>query len=80
MSQIGPICTQCAQEMVCEENGVTINDPAVGDMPATYWSADRYACPRCGFKVITGTADKGCPAIDVLPEDLATSLEFTYAT
>jgi len=49
-----PICVECKVEYSCEKNEVLVNDPAVGEFPATYWRADRWICPGCNHQVIVG--------------------------
>jgi hypothetical protein len=49
-----PICVECRVEYSCEKNEVLVNDPAVGEFPATYWYADRWICPGCNHQVIVG--------------------------
>ena len=49
-----PICVKCRVEYSCDKNEVLVNDPAVGEFPATYWYADRWICPGCNHQVIVG--------------------------
>ena len=67
-----PICGCCRVEMRVMQNEVTVNDPAVGEFPSTYWSGDKYRCPECAAKVVTnfgiGTSS---------PVDGGQSMEFT---
>jgi len=52
---VGPICCQCEVEMRIDTNGVIavthFQDPP---QPYELWDSDRYECPKCGAKVLTG--------------------------
>jgi len=72
------ICVPCKQEMQCEQNDFTVNDPVSGGFPATYWTGDKYKCPNCGHEIVTGIISRGLPAEQVKPEGVADSLEFTH--
>lgn len=73
-----PICVPCKVEMVCDKNEAYVHDPPSGQFPATYWSGDRYRCPKCGHQIIAGIASKGVMVDDLRPEDAEEALEFTY--
>jgi len=60
---VGPICCQCEVEMRIDENGILavthFQDPP---QPYEVWDADRYVCPKCGMKVLTGYGDHALAA------------------
>ena len=55
---VGPICCQCEVEMRIDTNGVLAVTQFL-DPPQPYevWDSDRYKCPKCGMKVLTGYGD-----------------------
>lgn len=53
-----PVCVKCNQKMDCDKNGAIVMEIFQGDKPYKLWRTDMYKCPICGFKVITGWADK----------------------
>lgn len=63
---------------MCDENEVLVRDPPSGAFPSTFWSGDRYRCPKCGHQIITGFATKGIPG-DYMPiEEAENALQFTH--
>lgn len=46
-----PVCCNCNQEMVCKQNGTLVRIA-----PCSYISGDRYECPGCGARIVTGFA------------------------
>lgn len=67
-----PICRACAKVMRCSENEVVVNDPAVGNYPASYWQGDAYQCSECNAEVVIGF---GAPSMTAPGSE---SLEFRY--
>jgi hypothetical protein len=63
--------------MVCDENEVYVHDPPSGQSPATFWSGDRYRCPKCGHQVITGFSKK-LPMSHLDQLRVEQALQFTY--
>jgi hypothetical protein len=76
----GLVCRSCAMFLRIKKNGVTVEEgmplgPVQADGgpeswgPYKLWQGDLYACPGCGFELVTGFA--GAP--------LAEHYEPTYA-
>jgi len=54
-----PVCVKCQCELRPKTNGVGLLDmynPSDKAEPQPYqiWDADLWACPRCGYELITG--------------------------
>lgn len=48
------VCVECEVEFVIDRNGVAVEEMAfIPPEPHLLWRGDRYACPKCGKKVIT---------------------------
>lgn len=47
------ICVKCSEEMNCDKMGVkvVVRSKMTGDI-LEIWSADRYKCKGCGYKII----------------------------
>ena len=78
-----PICVECRVEYSCDKNEVLVNDPAVGEFPATYWYADRWICPGCNHQVIVGRGksmflDQTTETVGPLHSACADSFEFNH--
>jgi hypothetical protein len=52
-----PICVTCQVQMRCQKTGVDVELMA-GDMPYQIWSADLFACEKCGISVISGFGNR----------------------
>ena len=40
--------------MTAKKNGFVVRDPAVGNMPSTYWRGDLWECPGCQTQIAEG--------------------------
>ena len=54
MVRLAPICVMCRVEMRCIRNEIVVKDRPTADHPSSYWNGDQYACPNCGYEIITG--------------------------
>ncbi len=53
-----PICSHCDVEMRPHKNDIVVVDYAhVPPQPYQLWSADEWACPKCGYCMIVGFGD-----------------------
>ena len=50
------VCVSCKREMVPDKNGVPAVEMASFG-PYKLWQSDRWKCPKCGFKVLSGFSD-----------------------
>lgn len=48
-----PVCVRCCLEMQLERNGHVVELMA-GKEPYQLWHGDRFRCPECLSKVVTG--------------------------
>jgi hypothetical protein len=51
------VCGECEVELLPSVNGVDVIEYAWTG-PYKVWYADEYKCPNCGYRVISGFADK----------------------
>ena len=49
-----PVCCACSVEMRCQRNEVYAICRTDGRLGSCYYSGDRYECPECGARVLTG--------------------------
>jgi hypothetical protein len=50
-----PVCAKCECEFIPKQNDVRVVEYFL-DPPQPYklWCADLWACPKCGFEIVTG--------------------------
>jgi hypothetical protein len=70
--------------MRCSKNELLVKDPEAGQFPSTYWSGDKWLCPKCGHEVITGFGKEmilkadGVPGTKAQPSQPDDAFEFSW--